>query len=138
MTFARRVPRGGIQIEGGTQTYLTGRGMAFCSKCGQSLRDGAKFCSSCGALVTSPTPAAPIVPTIPAPNVQKRAGRLAVIEFLFSLALTIAVDVTTSDKTLNYVGIVIAFAIGAVYIILNLRRWEKKHEIGSGDARVRG
>jgi uncharacterized membrane protein len=41
--------------------------MAFCSKCGSAVADGASFCSACGAPVSTPgNPAVPPVAAVPA------------------------------------------------------------------------
>ena len=47
--------------------------MAFCTKCGQVLREGTMFCVSCGAPVASAqqaAPAAPVAPVQPVQNMQ--------------------------------------------------------------------
>ncbi len=45
----------------------------FCTKCGNKIRDDAKFCTFCGAPVRRPVPPAPVEPQTPGsvPNAGK-------------------------------------------------------------------
>ena len=50
----------------------------FCTKCGNKIRDDAKFCTFCGAPVRRPVPPAPVEPQTPGsvPN----AGEMPPVE----------------------------------------------------------
>ena len=113
--------------------------MAYCSNCGQPLQDGAKFCSSCGTtplgaqLTSGSAPA-----TAPAPVrvvvVETRKGdRLAFKGFLTSFILAIIFGAATkNDGSAHSVVIVIAFGVGAAYIISNLLKWKRNNDVVQG------
>jgi hypothetical protein len=56
------------------------------------------------------------------------AGVTALKGFLISLILIVVIDAVTKMSTTRNAGVMIAFAIGAIYIILALRNWEKNKE----------
>jgi len=73
-------------------------------------------------LVDSPTAS---VPTIAPDTPKKQAVILALKGFLISFTLTVIIDAATEMGTAREAGVMIALAIGAIYIIVNLRSWEK-------------
>jgi hypothetical protein len=114
--------------------------MAFCSTCGKGLEEGAKFCSGCGTTTTGAqvtttlgAAAAPARATRVVVVEPKKGGRLAIKGFLTAFILGIIFTAATKgDKGTQGVGMVIAFGIGAAYIITNLQKWKKKEEVVHG------
>lgn len=63
----------------------------------------------------------------------KKGGRLAFKGFLTAFILAVIFGVATKDdKSSQSIGMVIAFGIGAAYIITNLRKWKKNNEVVHG------
>jgi zinc-ribbon domain len=114
--------------------------VAFCSTCGKALGESARFCSGCGTGIigaqvttTSGAAAAPARVTRVVVVEPKKGGRLAFKGFLTAFILAIIFIVATkSDKGPQAVGMVVAFGIGAAYIITNLRKWKKDNEVVHG------
>src|SRR6266498_3747503 len=109
---------------------MTGEaGMPFCSNCGHPLEKSTKFCTSCGA-------SGGIITDVPAPlpaplrvAESKRGGRLAGKGFLIGFALAVIVAMATKGHEIAVsLGMAFAFAIGAAYIVFNLRKWTKNKE----------
>jgi hypothetical protein len=116
--------------------------MSYCSHCGQTVQEGARFCSACGATqpsvssvvtlsgaATAPTPVTKVIITE-----SKRGGRLGLKGFLiaFGLALIFNMSTLNADKNIRSFGMVIAFAVGAAYIIISLRKWKRENDIVRG------
>lgn len=108
--------------------------MPYCSLCGQSVQESAKFCCSCGTRSVTPdtTPAPPTRVVVIEP---KKGGRLAVKALLISLVLAIIFTAAThQDKGAQAVGMVVAFGIGGAYGISNLRKWKRSNGVVHGAA----
>ncbi len=111
--------------------------MPYCSTCGQAIQEGAKFCSSCGALSQGPhtgtLPTAAKVTTVVMVE-PKRGGRLAIKGFLTGFILYLVFNAVTlhADAGTRATGTTIAFGIGAAYIISNLRKWQRGKEAVRG------
>jgi hypothetical protein len=88
--------------------------MPFCSSCGKSLEEGAKFCSGCGTTLTGAQPtttsgaaAAPAQVTRVVVVEAKKGGRLAFKGFLIAFILAVIfVAATKGDKSTQSVGMV--------------------------------
>jgi hypothetical protein len=117
--------------------------MSYCTQCGQAIQEGAKFCSACGATVSSlppaiATPGAAAAAPAPATKViavePRRGGRLALKGFLIAFGLSLIFNLATSkaDTIVRSTGMVIAFAVGVGYIIMSLRKWERRKEVVRG------
>jgi len=93
------------------------------------VEKSAKFCTSCG---TSGGVITDVPAPLPAPlrvAESKRGGRLAGKGFLigFALAVIVAMAAKRHESAVS-VGMAFAFAIGAAYIVFNLRKWTKNKE----------
>jgi hypothetical protein len=101
--------------------------MAYCSSCGTALEQGAKFCSGCGTIsgIKAATPA----PVTPVAVVKPRSGGLLAFKG-FLTALLLAFILVAGAK--NAFGLVIAFGIGAAYIIISLLSWRRGKNIVHG------
>jgi hypothetical protein len=83
--------------------------------------------------MTSGAAAAPAQVTRVVVVEPKKGGRLAFKGFLTAFILAIIfIAATKGDKSTQAAGMVIAFGIGAAYIITNLRKWKKNNEVVHG------
>lgn len=117
--------------------------MSYCQQCGNAIAEGARFCGSCGTAAAgqSVTPWAIAMPTLSPATVviiePKRGGMLAVKGFLLALALGVIGAISLSSNKSGSSEILIwdgaAFALGATYIILSLRKWKRQGENVKGE-----
>jgi hypothetical protein len=109
--------------------------MAYCSGCGKALQERSKFCAECG-VSTSGTSSQSVRSVRPAPVfvVQpKRGGWLAVKGLLSAFIFAVIFGAASYGNTVTRaVGAVVAFGIGAAYIIINLLRWKSNNEVIKG------
>jgi len=103
--------------------------MAYCSSCGKAIEDGSKFCSGCGTTLSGAPPAAASITGVVVVK-PRSGGLLAFTGFL--TALLLAVIFVAAAK--NAFGLVIAFSIGAAYIIISLRKWKRSKNLIHGAA----
>lgn len=101
--------------------------MAYCSSCGTALEQGASFCTGCGT-ISGIQAAAPARVTRVVVVKPKSGGLLAFKGFL--TALLLAFIFIAGAK--NAFGLVIAFGIGAAYIIVSLLSWKRSKNIVHG------
>lgn len=95
-----------------------GGSMAYCVACGQPFQDGARFCGSCGAAVSSIQSSAPAPPIKRAFVVEPNCGgRLAVKGFLTALMLAMVFHLATikENASTQATGILLAFGIGVAF-----------------------
>jgi hypothetical protein len=100
--------------------------MAYCSSCGKAIEEGSKFCSGCGTTLSGAQAAAPITRVV---VVKPRSGGLLAFKG-FLTALLLAFIFVFATK--NAFGMVIAFGIGAAYIIISLRKWKRSKNLVHG------
>jgi hypothetical protein len=108
--------------------------MAYCSSCGKALEEGSKFCNGCGTTLSGTQPApAPITRVVVVE--PKKGGRLALKGFVLAIVIAVGFAIGSGNakglKTL-LVGLVVAYGIGAAYIISNLRKWKRHNEVVHG------
>lgn len=116
--------------------------MSYCAKCGQLLKEDAKFCTACGTTVDSsvsvPSPAMVIPPTTKVIMVApKRGGWLAIKAFFVSFFVYLIGAASlhnTSSKSSLSIWMAITFCLGAVYVIVRLRRWKQQNNPATGMA----
>jgi hypothetical protein len=108
--------------------------MTYCTSCGKALDEGARFCSGCGTTVSGQSTSFSGVVVSP-PSVTrvvvvkpKRGGLLALKGLLAAIILAVIFGIATrSDNTAHAFSMVIAFGMGAAYIISNLRLKNAAH-----------
>ena len=113
--------------------------MTYCTSCGKALDEGARFCSGCGTTVSGQSTSFSGVVVSP-PSVTrvvvvkpKRGGLLALKGLLAAIILAVIFGIATrSDNTAHAFSMVIAFGMGAAYIISNLRLWKRNSDIVEG------
>lgn len=111
--------------------------MAYCSACRQAMQEGAKFCSACGTPSQDPRGGA-VPPAVQVTSVvvvePKRGGRLGLKGFLTGFILYLVFNAATlhTNAGTRATGAIIAFGIGAAYIISNLRKWRRDKETVRG------
>jgi hypothetical protein len=113
--------------------------MPYCSNCGQRSRDDGAFCSSCGTAVSRAAPSfrnAAVSPTLTRTIAveAKRGGRLGIIGFFIALILIYVLSTASSSTSGKAVGTVLAFGIGAAYIIATLLNWNRGRQVVRGEA----
>jgi hypothetical protein len=110
--------------------------MAYCRSCGNLIPENGRFCTSCGKGQTEGQPASSASPLPPVIRVvtEKSGGWLALKGFAVSMiiaAITRAA-VQKNDRGLLATGVILAFGIGAAYIVTNLRKWKRENVPVSG------
>jgi hypothetical protein len=122
--------------------------MPFCSGCGQTIAEDAKFCAACGraksgAVAVTPSGAAAAPALAPEPPVTrvvivepKRGGRLALKSFFLAVILGAIFTAALKDSSggSRSIGMAISTGVAAAYIITNLRKWKKANDIVKGQA----
>lgn len=116
--------------------------MAYCSNCGQQRGGGERFCCFCGASLDVQPPqarlrnaAAPPTPTRISIVEAKRGGRMGVIGFFIAVILNGVFSIASGSSRIgSAAGSALAFGVGAAYIIVNLRNWNRERQIVRGAA----
>ena len=111
--------------------------MSFCSNCGRALKENARFCTDCGTTVDASLP--PRLPRITKTVVAtpKRGGWLAIKVFLVASAIYVLGTASSprgSDASTARMLTAFAFGIGAVYVIVRLRKWMLQNDPVTGMA----
>ena len=112
--------------------------MSYCSGCGYSLEGNTNSCKQCGRPVLAgqagfPTPS----PARPAQASQfvhpKRADYLALKAFGLACVLAIVVgSVVHHHKNLQSASMILAFGVGAAYIVWRQWKWAKHGDVIKG------
>ncbi len=111
--------------------------MAYCTRCGQTVPLGGRFCPACGASAPganapgaslSPGPPQGPLATVAVPS-PRRGEWLALQGFLLALGLgVILTALIRGDRGRSSVAVTVAFGAGAAYILARLRRWKRRNE----------
>jgi hypothetical protein len=107
----------------------------YCTTCGKAFDDGARFCIGCGSSIISgqsPSSSATITLT-PVTHVvvakPKKGGLLALKGLLTAIVLAVIFGVATqNNNTAHAFSMVVAFGMGAAYIITILRLWKRNRD----------